>query len=102
MSYLLGHRVVDKAMADPRVSNFLRAYFAEVAATVPEVPGVDLEQYQFSLITRFSNVHICDQVGRQTTFAIAYAWSIQQEGESGCSRQLCLLNSWKIPQDCVI
>jgi len=64
LSYLLGHRVVDKAMADPRVSNFLRAYFAEVAATVPEVPGVDLEQYQFSLITRFSNVHICDQVQR--------------------------------------
>ena len=24
----------------------------------------ELEQYQFSLITRFSNVHICDQVQR--------------------------------------
>lgn len=45
-------------------ANFLRAYFAEVVTTVPPVAGVDLEQYQFSLITRFSNVHICDQVQR--------------------------------------
>jgi len=64
ISYLLGHRDVDKSMADPRIANFLRAYFAEVVTTVPPVVGVDLEQYQFSLITRFSNVHICDQVQR--------------------------------------
>jgi hypothetical protein len=30
ISYLLGHRDVDKSMADPRIANFLRAYFAEV------------------------------------------------------------------------
>ena len=35
-----------------------------MVTTVPPVVGVDLEQYQFSLITRFSNVHICDQVQR--------------------------------------
>jgi mannitol-1-phosphate/altronate dehydrogenase len=37
---------------------------SQVVTTVPPVVGVDLEQYQFSLITRFSNVHIRDQVQR--------------------------------------
>eukprot|EP00238_Polyblepharides_amylifera_P002005 CAMPEP_0196585382 /NCGR_PEP_ID=MMETSP1081-20130531/50433_1 /TAXON_ID=36882 /ORGANISM="Pyramimonas amylifera, Strain CCMP720" /LENGTH=1314 /DNA_ID=CAMNT_0041906905 /DNA_START=249 /DNA_END=4193 /DNA_ORIENTATION=- len=64
VAFLLGHRDVDKAMSDPRVTNFLRAFFAEVVVTVPEVPGVDLEHYQVSLLQRFGNVHIRDQVSR--------------------------------------
>lgn len=64
LSYLLGHREVDKAMMDPRVSGFLWAYFGEVVGTVPEVPGVDLEQYLHKLVGRFSNVHIRDTLQR--------------------------------------
>ena len=60
VSYLCGHRLVSEAMADPAISNFLAAYFAEVLPTVEAVPGIDRAAYCTSLIRRFSNVHIKD------------------------------------------
>ncbi len=64
VSYLLGHRRVDLAMEDPDVRSFVRAYMDEVAPTVGVVPGVDLEGYKRSLVDRFSNPAIADQVLR--------------------------------------
>ncbi|HUZ18468.1 MAG TPA: mannitol dehydrogenase family protein [Spirochaetia bacterium] len=64
VSYLLGFRRVDLAMSDPDVRLFLRAYMNEVSPTVGAVPGVDLEGYKDSLIERFSNPAIADQVLR--------------------------------------
>lgn len=40
ISYLLGHRDVDKSMADPRIANFLRAYFAEVRGSALGLAGL--------------------------------------------------------------
>jgi len=64
LSYLLGHRDVDRAMADPLVSRFVRDYMAEIAPTVGAVPGIDLGSYQATLVERFSNPAISDQVTR--------------------------------------
>lgn len=65
VSYLLGHREVDKAMADPLVSKFVRAYMDEcITPSVPDVPGIDLDQYKDKLISRFANPSISDQVQR--------------------------------------
>lgn len=63
-AYLMGHREVHEAMADPRIRTFLRCYFSEVEATVPEVRGVDLREYQATLVNRFSNANIRDRVER--------------------------------------
>lgn len=63
-AYMLDHREVHLAMADDRVSTFLQCYFAEVKDTVPPVPGVDLNEYQETLIKRFSNTNIKDQIQR--------------------------------------
>jgi len=64
LSVLCGHRIVSNAMADPKVSGFLAAYFAEVLPTVDAVPGIDLHDYCRTLVRRFSNVHIKDTVLR--------------------------------------
>jgi mannitol 2-dehydrogenase len=65
LSYLKGYRDVDKAMADPLIKNFVRSYMdQDVTPSIPEVPGIDLEEYKDKLIERFSNPAISDQVQR--------------------------------------
>lgn len=64
LAYLLGHRDVDKAMADPLVAEFVTGYMGEIEPTVGAVPGIDLRQYRKTLIARFSNPAISDQVAR--------------------------------------
>jgi len=65
LSYLSGHRNVDKAMADPLIRDFVRRYMdQDVTPSVPNVPGIDLTDYKDTLIARFSNPGISDQVQR--------------------------------------
>lgn len=65
ISYLMGYREVDKAMADPLISGFVRAYMDnDITPSVPDVPGIDLDAYKAKLIERFSNPAIADQVQR--------------------------------------
>ncbi len=64
ISYLLGFRDVDRAMADPDVHRFVREYMSEIEPSVGEVPGVDLKEYWNILVNRFSNPAIRDQVLR--------------------------------------
>lgn len=64
ISYLLGFRNVDVAMADPQVNRFVAAYMKEIEPTVGTVPGVSLEEYEKKLVERFSNPAISDQVLR--------------------------------------
>ena len=65
VSYMLGYREVDKAMADPLVSKFVRAYMDEcITPSLPSVPGIDLDKYKDKLISRFANPSISDQVQR--------------------------------------
>lgn len=64
ISYLLGFRNVDKAMADPHINEFVAAYMKEIEPTVGAVPGIDLDGYEKKLVERFSNPAISDQVLR--------------------------------------
>jgi mannitol-1-phosphate/altronate dehydrogenase len=65
LGYVAGYRTADAVMADP----FFRAYVErqmrdEVAPLLPPVPGIDLDAYQHTLIERFSNPKIGDQLAR--------------------------------------
>jgi len=65
LSYLMGYREVDVAMNDPLVNDFVRMYMNEdITPCIPEVPGVDVEEYKNILIERFSNPAISDQIQR--------------------------------------
>lgn len=65
LSYLMGYRAVDKAMADPTIATFVRKYMdSDVTPSVPNVPGIDLDAYKDKLIERFANPAISDQVQR--------------------------------------
>jgi len=63
-SYLCGYKKVDEAMADPLIRGFLQRYMKAIAPTVPPVPGVNLVDYQSTLIRRFSNSRVSDAVLR--------------------------------------
>ena len=64
-SYMMGHRMVHEAAMDPVVREFIRDYYMpEIAATLPEVPSVDIPAYEDDLISRFSNQYIADTLLR--------------------------------------
>ncbi|MGI9007063.1 MAG: mannitol dehydrogenase family protein [Streptosporangiaceae bacterium] len=63
--YLAGYRLVHEAARDELFRRFLRGYMAaEATPTLPPVPGVDLGDYQRTLIERFSNPQIRDTIAR--------------------------------------
>jgi mannitol-1-phosphate/altronate dehydrogenase len=64
-AYLMGHTGVAEAIADPLLQNFIRnRYMEEITVTLPPVPGIDLAAYKDTLISRFSNKNIGDQILR--------------------------------------
>lgn len=64
VSYLMGYRDVDAAMADPLIKQFVENYMEDVTPCVPDVPGIDLTQYKAKLVSRFANPAVRDQVLR--------------------------------------
>jgi mannitol 2-dehydrogenase len=63
--HLLGHRYVHEAAADPRLTQYTRAYMdAEATPTLLPVPGVDLDAYKTELLERFANPGIRDTIAR--------------------------------------
>lgn len=66
---LRGHRFVHEAAADPAISSLLEAYWAEAAATLDPVPGIDVGDYARTLLSRFSNQYIADTLQRLATDA---------------------------------
>jgi fructuronate reductase/mannitol 2-dehydrogenase len=64
LSYLAGYRTTDEAMADPVVSRYVAGYLQEASAGLLSVVGIDLEEYTRSLMARFANPRISDQLTR--------------------------------------
>lgn len=65
LGYLCGHRFVDEATNDPDFAKLLRRQMSkEVIPTLPAVTGIDLSFYQESVIERFGNSKIRDQLLR--------------------------------------
>lgn len=50
LSYVHGHKMVDKATRDPVIGKYIRNFLDEVTSTVPDVPGVDLTEYKNKLV----------------------------------------------------
>lgn len=64
-SYLMGYRKVDQAMSDPLIEKFLKRYMDDdITPTLPDVPGIDIEDYKITLRKRFANPAVSDQIQR--------------------------------------
>lgn len=65
LARLLDIALVDEVMGDDRFAAFVRRFLDEEAGpVVPRAPGIDLEDYKSTLITRLANPAIGDQVAR--------------------------------------
>ncbi|WP_250037132.1 mannitol dehydrogenase family protein [Paractinoplanes maris] len=59
------YRTSSEAMANPVVADYLAVLFSEeIAPLLPAVPGVDLAGYQTTVLRRFANPAISDQLAR--------------------------------------
>jgi len=62
---LMGYSTIDEAVNNKEISSFLRIYMGnEVTPILGELEGVNLKNYQHSLIQRFGNIYIKDQIDR--------------------------------------
>ena len=64
-SFLSGYRKVDDAMHDDRIVRFVRAFMDnDITPYVPAPGNTDLELYKQTLIERFGNRTVSDQIAR--------------------------------------
>lgn len=62
---LMGYQYIADVMADPLFQRYIaRLMDEEVTPTLPPVPGIDLPEYKKTLLVRFANPTIRDQVSR--------------------------------------
>jgi mannitol 2-dehydrogenase len=65
LAALAGVERVDSAMAEPGVDRFLRRFLVtEAGPVLPQIPGIDVPAYMASLLERFANPAIGDQISR--------------------------------------
>jgi len=62
---LKGCTTIDEAVHNPEISTFLRLYMdEEVTPILSDLEGVDLEKYKATLLHRFGNIYMKDQIER--------------------------------------
>jgi mannitol 2-dehydrogenase len=61
---LRGFTYVHEIMADPLFRTFIQAFMDQVTPIVPVIPGTSIPEYKQTLLERFSNPTINDQVTR--------------------------------------
>ena len=61
---LLGYSTIAQAACDPLLRRLLVQFMTEVRPTLKQLPGIDLDQYTATIVKRFSNAAIRDQVAR--------------------------------------
>lgn len=64
LGLLAGYHYVDEVMADPIFRQAVSALMEEVTSVLQPVPGIDLTDYKKTLIERFTNPKIQDQLPR--------------------------------------
>lgn len=65
MGDLLGYQYVHESVADPSIARLLDKYMdTEVTPTLDALPGIDLTSYKATLVKRFKNPFIKDEVTR--------------------------------------
>lgn len=68
VGYLSGYRYAHEVCGDETFVDFLLGYMEkEGSATLPDVPGVDLDAYRRQLIERFANPEVRDTLARLCT-----------------------------------
>lgn len=64
-AYLAGYRRVDLALADNLISNYIKDYLdLDAGPWLKSIPGMDLEVYKATLLQRFGNASVGDQIAR--------------------------------------
>jgi mannitol 2-dehydrogenase len=61
---LLGYTYSSEAMGDPLIRQMVERLMHEVSPTLPPLPGIHLDRYQQTLIERFANAKVRDQLSR--------------------------------------
>ena len=62
---LIGYSTIDEAVNNPNISAFLNTYMdIEVTPTLGDLEGINLKDYKHSLLERFGNINIKDQIDR--------------------------------------
>ncbi len=62
---LIGYETIDEAVQNPAIRRFLSRYMnQEVTPTLGVLAGIDLNKYKQSLLERFGNIYIKDQIDR--------------------------------------
>ena len=61
---LAGFTYVHEILADPLFLRFVRRFMEEVTPVVPAIPGTSIPEYKATLVERFANPAIRDQVTR--------------------------------------
>ncbi|CAF1543426.1 unnamed protein product [Didymodactylos carnosus] len=65
LGYLMGYRYIHEIILDQDIKEYIEYLMNdEVTSTLPPVPGIDLNLYKTTLITRFSNSNIKDTAMR--------------------------------------
>lgn len=64
-AFLLGYRKVDEAMQDERIIDYVRDFMdVDITPYVPVPDDVSLDEYKQTLIERFQNKNVSDQLAR--------------------------------------
>ena len=61
---ILGYKTADEALRDEHIPALLNRYLDTVRELIPEPPGENLRQYQQTLLQRYANSAIKDQLAR--------------------------------------
>ncbi|HEY9737628.1 MAG TPA: mannitol dehydrogenase family protein, partial [Trichocoleus sp.] len=61
---LMGYTYAHEAMADDLIRQAIERLMDEVTSTLQPVPGIDITEYKHTLVERFSNPKIRDQLAR--------------------------------------
>lgn len=62
---LMGYTTIDEAVGNPSINAFLRSFMDnEVTPVLGDLEGVNLKSYKDSLIERFGNIYMKDQIYR--------------------------------------
>lgn len=68
LGHLAGYRFVHEVCQDPAYARLLMRYMTDEATpTLPQLPGIDLEDYRRTLLSRFANPNIRDTLARNCT-----------------------------------
>jgi fructuronate reductase/mannitol 2-dehydrogenase len=83
LGHLCGHDRIDEALADPLLRRFVESLMDEVAPLLPDVLGLDVDEYRETLLERFGNPRVGDRLqrlcGRGSTKMPAYLLPSLQE-----------------------